>query len=171
MSLSELRPLVLEAFKKNPKAQYLGLCNEVASIAVEKGFVPNPRGSAFVIGGSFCLSGRDEDRVREIIWNLVIERVVTIGINSSNPSWPFLSLTTYGLMVVDSTEPTPHDPTGYLKRIRTCIPNIDSIILAYLEESLFTYNINALLSLVYMGVFHSDGISGIFQRKNQGILR
>ncbi len=146
MPLSELSPLVLEAFKRSPQTQYLGLCNMVASIAVEKGFVPNPQGNAIVYGGSFSLSGRDEDRVREIIWNLIVERVVTIGMNNSNPAWPWLSLTEYGLEVVNSTEPVPHDPTGYLKRIKDTIPNIDPIILVYLEESLYTYNINALLS-------------------------
>lgn len=146
MPLSELRPLVLEAFKRSPQTQYIGLCNEVATIAVEKGVVPNPRGNTIVYGGSFCLSGGDENRVREIIWNLVVERVVTIGMNNSNPAWPWLSLTEYGLEVVNSTEPVPHDPAGYLKRIKDNIPNIDPIILIYLEESLYTYNINALLS-------------------------
>lgn len=144
--LSELSPMVLEAFKRNTQTQYLTLCNEVASIAVEKGIVSNPRGNANVHGGSFCLNGRDEDRVREIIWNLIVERVVTIGMNNSNPAWPWLSLTEYGFKVVNSAEPIPHDPEGYLKRVKESIPNIDSIILTYLEESLYTYNINALLS-------------------------
>lgn len=144
--LSELRFLVLEAFKRIPQTQYLSLCNAVASIAVEKGIVPNPRGNVSVFGGSFCLCGKDEDRVRETIWNLIIERVITIGMNNSNPAWPWLSLTEYGSQVVNSVEPTPHDPTGYLKRVKESIPHIDSVILTYLEESLKTYNINALLS-------------------------
>jgi hypothetical protein len=146
LSLNELKPLVLEAFKRSPQTQYLSLCNNVASIAVEKRFVTIPQGNSIVYDGSFCLSGRDEDRVREIIWNLVVERVVTIGMNNSNTAWPWLSLTEYGIDVVNSTEPVPHDPTGYLKRVKESIPNIDQIILVYLEESLNTYNINALLS-------------------------
>jgi hypothetical protein len=146
LSLSELKPLVLEAFKRSPQTQYLNLCNAVASIAIEKKLDTNPQGNSIVYGGGFCLSGRDEDRVREIIWNLVVERVVSIGMNNSNPAWPWLSLTEYGLDVVNSTEPVPHDPTGYLKRIKESIPEIDQIILIYLEESLNTYNINALLS-------------------------
>jgi hypothetical protein len=146
MSLNELRPLVLESFKRNPNTQYLNICNAVASIAIEKGYISNPQGGTFGFGGSVPLSGKDEDNVREIIWNLIIERVVTIGMNSSNTNWPWLSLTKYGLEVAGSAEPVPHDPTGYLKRIKQVIPQIDPIILTYLEESLNTYNINALLS-------------------------
>lgn len=146
LSLNELKPLVLEAFKRSPQTQYVNLCNQVASIAVEKNIVANLRGNSIINGGGFNLSGKDEDSVRELIWNLVVERVVTIGMNNSNPAWPWLSLTDYGLEVVKSTEPVPHDPTGYLKRIKETIPQIDQVILVYLEESLNTYNINALLS-------------------------
>lgn len=144
--LNELRQLVLEAFKRSPQTQYLSLCNLVAAIAVEKNIVPNPRGQSHVVGGYFELGRIDGNSVREIVWSLVVERVVTIGIDTGNAAWPFLSLTEYGSEVVNSTEPIPHDPTGYLLRIRTQIPRIDPIILIYLEESLLTYNINALLS-------------------------
>ena len=41
--LNELRPLVLEAFKRSPQSQYRAVCNEVAAIAVNLGIVPNPR--------------------------------------------------------------------------------------------------------------------------------
>jgi len=143
--ISEVRPLVLEAFQRSPQTQYRSICNAVALIAVEKGIVPNPRGQSGVSGGDFELCSHNENWVREIIWNLVIEKVVTIG-NTNDPAWPCLSLTEYGLQVVNSVEPIPHDPSGYLRRIRELIPNIDSIILIYLEESLSTYNINALLS-------------------------
>ncbi len=68
LSLDELRSLVLDAFKKTPQTQYLNICNEVANIAVEKEIVINPRGNIHVYGGSFSLCGRDEDRVREIVW-------------------------------------------------------------------------------------------------------
>jgi len=143
--ISEVRPLVLEAFKGSPQTQYRLICNAVASIAVEMRIAPNPRGQSDVLGGNFELNSHDEDRVREIIWNLVVERVVTIG-NAKEPAWPFLSLTEYGSQVVNSVEPIPHDPSGYLRRTRELIPNIDPIIIIYLEESLSTYNINALLS-------------------------
>ncbi|MFO0794185.1 MAG: hypothetical protein U0586_08965 [Candidatus Brocadiaceae bacterium] len=129
--LSELRSLALETFKKNPETQYLDLCSDVADLAIEKKIVQNKKqiGS---IGRSFCLGDKDEDSVREIIWDLIVERVVTIGINSSNPAWPHLKLTGYGKKIINSSMPVPHDPSGYVNRIKTEIPNLDTIILTYL---------------------------------------
>lgn len=145
LSLDELRPLVLEAFKNTPQSQYSNICSEVARIAVQKSLVQNPNQGHVVYGGSFELSSMDQERVREIIWDLVIERVVTIGY-PSNPAWPFLKLTEYGAQVANSNHPTPHDPSGYLNRIINEVSNIDPVILTYLEESLRTYNVGALLS-------------------------
>ena len=42
--------------------------------------------------------------------------------------------------------PIPHDPSEYIKRVIEEIPNINSIILLYLEESIRTYNIGALFA-------------------------
>ena len=69
-----------------------------------------------------------------------------MGIDASHASWPWLKLTEYGKKVCNSLEPTPHDPSGYLGRLKAEISEIDPLILVYLEESLKTYNINALLS-------------------------
>lgn len=148
LTLEELRPLVLEAFKIQNQTQYLSVCGNVADIAISKGIVANPLQGNYSYGGGgrFQLSPYDQDRVREVIWYLIFERVVTIGTNANNPAWPFLKLTDYGKDIVNSSTPIPHDPTGYLQRIKSDIPDIDDIILLYLEESLKTYNIGALLS-------------------------
>jgi hypothetical protein len=117
---------------------------DVAKLAVQKKIVQNPKEPGYP--GDFYLDPEDEDRVREIIWYLIIERIITIGIDSSNPEWPWLKLTDYGNEVVNSTLPVPHDPSGYIRRIKTEVPSLDPIILRYLEESLSTYNIDAILS-------------------------
>lgn len=144
--MDELRSLALEAFKKSPETQYLGLCNLVAELAVQKGLAANPQEGIVTFGASYQLNSHDEDRIREIIWDLIVSRLVTIGINSSNPNWPWLKLTEYGRQVVNSVLPTPHDPSGYLSRLQKEVPKIDNVIFTYLEESLRTYNIGALLS-------------------------
>jgi hypothetical protein len=38
------------------------------------------------------LSDEDKDLVREVFWDLVIERVITIGLNASNPDFPWFKL-------------------------------------------------------------------------------
>lgn len=91
------------------------------------------------------LNQTDEGLIREIIWDLIIQRIITIG-DYHNHDWPFLSLTEYGKRVLNSNEPIPHDPSKYIYRVQKEIPNIDKIIITYLSESINTYNINQLLS-------------------------
>lgn len=91
------------------------------------------------------LSNSDKKIVREIIWDLIIQRVLSIG-SYNNDSWPHLSVTEYGMKIINNYEYFPHDPSKYIERVKGEIPNIDEVILNYLRESISTYNINQLLS-------------------------
>jgi hypothetical protein len=75
-----------------------------------------------------------------------VEGILTIGINASNTTWPWIKVTEYGRKVLDSEQPIPHDPSGFLERLHQEIPNIDPIIVTYIQEALMTYKINCLLS-------------------------
>ncbi|HAF27801.1 MAG TPA: hypothetical protein DCG75_02025 [Bacteroidales bacterium] len=146
ISFEELKSLVFEYLKesKGTLLQIVGIESGVARVALRKGLVRNPYPSNFQ-GGSSKLDEHDKTRVREIVWDLIIQRVLTIG-GYNNPEWPFLSLTEYGLEVIESELPIPNDISGYLSRINSEISNLDKVILDYLEESIKTYNINQLLS-------------------------
>jgi len=52
--------------------------------------------------------------------------------------------------VISTTEYQPHDPDGYLARIKSDIPEIDEVIIRYLEESLSCYRKNLLLAAAVM---------------------
>lgn len=146
ISFDEIRNLILEYLKKNAETQYSSICNGVAQIAVNRGIAPNPQPNTAIQGATYSLDDHDSELVREIIWDLIIERILTIGVDSTNPNWPFLKLTSYGLEIIKSQKPIPHDPSGYLNRVKEEIPNIDEVIFKYLEESIHTYNIGAYLS-------------------------
>lgn len=148
LSYDELRSFVLEAFKTRPQITFDQVCSEMAELIDRK----HPNADlqrTYVISNLSSqrnqLTLQDQERTREIIWDLIIERIVTIG-TSGNPSWPWLKLTDYGQAVLKSSLPVPHDPSGFLKRLEAEIPTIDQIIYTYLQESLRTYNIGALLS-------------------------
>ncbi len=142
----EIRSVVLEYLRSKPSTEYLQICAGVAQIAVDRKIVPHPYPGTIVTGATYDLQDEDNELVREIIWDLIIERVLTIGFDRSNPNWPFLKLTAYGKSIVSSEKPIPHDPSGYLKRVKEEIPNIDTVIYKYLEEAINTYNIGAYLS-------------------------
>lgn len=141
----ELKSLVIDSIRSHaPSFEFMNLCNTVGNKAVKKEIVKNPHPANYQ-AISYTLQKRDENRVREIIWNLIIERVLTIG-DFYHDSWPHLSLTEYGEKVLESDQPVPNDPSGYLTRIKNEIPELDNVIEIYLSESIKTYNINQLLS-------------------------
>jgi hypothetical protein len=120
-------------------------------MAVTRQIVPKPP-SEFSVGpgGLYTLGEQDGETVREIVWDLIVARVLTIGMNDANPNWPWLKVTAYGKEVINSETPVPHDPSGYLGRVREEIPKIDLVIFTYLEESIRTYSIGAYLSASVM---------------------
>lgn len=141
----ELKHLVLDCIQKSGDSfEFKNFCNSVGANAVKNQIVkdPNPIGYQAL---SFPLQKQDENRVREILWDLIIERVLTLGAFSGD-TWPWLSLTDYGKEAINSNPPAPNDSTGYLKRIKNEVPQLNSIIEIYLIESVRTYNINQLLS-------------------------
>jgi hypothetical protein len=152
ISFSEVRSLVLEVFKNSPSTQYINVLNAVAELAVSKGVYQEDQIQirSYGYSGNHSLQSRDQDKVREIIWNLIVENVVTIGINASNTDWPWLKLTEYGNKIVNTEMPAPHDPSGYLNRLMKDVPSVDEIIITYLTESLRGYNINLVLSSTIM---------------------
>ena len=141
----ELKSLVIESINKHGESfEFKNLCNFIGNLAVSKNLVVNPQKPNFQ-SLSFTLQTSDENRVREILWDFIIERVLTIG-DYQNNSWPHLSLTEYGKKAFASENPSPNDSSEYLKRINNEIPNLDETIKTYLSESVRTYNINQLLS-------------------------
>jgi len=77
--------------------------------------------------------------INEVVWRLLAEGVLSPGFNPANPDLPWFHLTDFGNMVINSSEPNPYDSLGYIKHIRSQIPNPDNTVLAYLAESLSTY--------------------------------
>jgi len=61
----------------------------------------------------------------EAFWQLLTEGIVAPGMNSSNMNLPWFHITAYGKRVLETSEPNPHDPTGYLDRLRSAVPQPD----------------------------------------------
>jgi hypothetical protein len=82
------------------------------------------------------LNPLDELSVNQIIWDLIIDRVLTIGMDASNQEWPWLRLTEFGRSVVEQTTVTYYDPEGYGTTLDSVAPEIDPIIKQYAVEGL-----------------------------------
>lgn len=148
-SYEELRSLALEALKRiKSSTQFVGLYSFVAWVAVERGFSPNPYANTNIMGPTeLALSKKDEARLQDIIWDLLIEGVIRPGLGDGlNSDLPFFHITEYGRGIISGMPISPYDPEGYLKQLQRDIPEIDPVILTYLEESLHTFRIGCLLS-------------------------
>jgi hypothetical protein len=99
------------------------------------------------------LSEEDCGRLKHVIWDLILERVLIPGsetVGSSNEGWPWLALTEHGRRVVAERKPVPYDPDGYLARLRRA--GIHVTIERYLQEAVGTFRTgNYLASAVMLG--------------------
>ena len=151
MDYEELRPLVLESLKNSAETQIINLLNDVERIALQKGYYQNA--SSWSYGGQVTehkMPKEDREKVREIINDLVVEGILGWGINEHNPGPPFLKVTRYGQECINKEGPQPYDPEGYLKYLKSEIPNVDDIILVYITESLHAYLRGLMLSSTVM---------------------
>lgn len=72
----------------------------------------------------------------EVCWELIIQGVLSPGLNASNPNLPFFHITDYGKKVLEADKYVPHDPAGYLELLASAVPKSDPTVVAYLSESL-----------------------------------
>jgi hypothetical protein len=95
-----------------------------------------------------------EKAIHDVVWELILEGVFAPGsrLNSSN-ALPQLHITEHGKKVLEAGQMTPHDPDGYLERIKKDSPAVDPITLLYLGEALQTFRRgNQLATAVMVGV-------------------
>jgi len=76
---------------------------------------------------------------QEVFWALVVEGIVSPGLDYSNNKLPWFHITAHGQRVLRSIEPQPHDPDGYLRRVAECFPEPDATVTAYLTEAVETF--------------------------------
>ena len=135
MESEVIRLLVFNALREKPGTQY----EEVRSSVGEKAFsggvqqLPGYRGDR---DGRGNLTPQDGERLREILWALIVQGVLIPGIDASNASWPFLRVTEYGADVLREGRAIPHDPDGYLRELRERVPTLDLLVGMYVTESL-----------------------------------
>lgn len=141
---STLRNLVLEELKNNPQTQYLTIINNVQKLAAKYNVFPTreeckERNIVYTFYEQKRLNPKDELNVNQIIWDLIVDRVLTFGSDRSNQEWPFLRLTEFGKCIVEKKEPSYYDPDGYLETLENLVPNLDDVIKQYALEGLHCF--------------------------------
>lgn len=137
--IEAVREIVFARLKHQPDWKQLDQSGQGFENYVEYIGVPNAGVLAF--------------QAQEVFWQLVIEGILAPGMNSSNMNLPWFHRTKYGEKIISEQPSTPHDPTGYLKRIIDNLSNPDDTVIAYLSESLFSFRRgNLVASTVMLGI-------------------
>jgi hypothetical protein len=150
MQTEELRALLLQFlgswdFTQNPAFQWNDCLRGVSRLVREQ--------SSTRRDSEWQLPRDDMARLKEVVWDLIIGRVLSPGwAHASDSGWPMLSLTDHGHEVVKKGHPVPYDPDGYLARLQRETGGLGSAVLRYLEEALSTFRTsNNLASTVMLG--------------------
>lgn len=156
MEIEELRLFVLNClrdFTSGQSLQVTSLIEGVIRTLIDQGHYGDSIKNKFPLLTRSRELEPDREKIREIMWELIIQGVLFPGVSESQPGLPFLTLTGYGKQVVALGEIQPHDPDGYLTLLKTEIPSLDVEIERYITESLQAYRRGLLLSsAVTMGV-------------------
>jgi len=100
------------------------------------------------------LSRADADLFLEVFWSLFQQGIITLGIDSSNPQFPFFRLSQAGAKIVNNQSGYFfHDVSTYESLITSQIPAIDATSLLYLKEAMQAFRSGCILSTsVMLGV-------------------
>jgi len=174
MDSEVLHSLVLGALRWEPRTQFNHILAGVGRLAYERGIFRRP-GHDPQSDGRGNLEQEDEEKVGEIIWELIVQGVIVPGMDSANPAWPFLRVTTYGQTVLKARGYVPHDPEGYLSEVRQRVGTLDPIVELYLLESLVCFRRAAFIACaVMLGVASEAAIRDLMRvaaNGNERLLR
>lgn len=141
MNRDTLKSLILEYLKGHPQTQFTEIYNGVGNIAIERELIEGPSGYRPGAGYYEGLLGPQEQLLAsELIWELIIQGILTPGMNAANPELPRLRLTAYGERCVNENTILPHDYGTYLESIKSMSVPTDSVFLVYITESVEAFN-------------------------------
>ena len=139
-----LRALVLEFLGQTPKTQLVEAVNAVEGLVIERDLFPSREECErlqidYHYYEAKQLNSVDRFAISEIVWDLIIERIVTPGFDASNPNYPFFRLTEFGKDYIAQASPHYYDPQGYMEYLKAIVPNLDTTTEQYVFESLNCY--------------------------------
>src|SRR5215472_3389656 len=86
------------------------------------------------------LSADDAELVRDAFWDLFRQGFITLGLDDSNPQWPFFRLSHFGKTTLATGRPYQFtDIRTYIAMVRSHAPALDSITQMYLEEAVSSF--------------------------------
>jgi hypothetical protein len=121
MDKSELRALVFSALRSQPQTHFDGVKSRLRNLSVE-------------------YETADDLLVHEILWELLIQGILSPGMNASNLDLPYLHVTEYGLQVLQANKFLPYDYDGYMANLEASnIRPMDPAMDIYVRQSVLLF--------------------------------
>ncbi len=102
--------------------------------------------SSFSHGSFAQLHPDDSQLVVEIVWDLFRQGIVTLGLDASNPGWPWLRLSRFGEIALRQHSGRFHDTAGFVKVLHAEVTDISPKSVVYFEEAVAAFYSDCLLS-------------------------
>lgn len=136
-----LRKLILEVLRKGERNQYLGIVEQVGQLAIQQNIL-SPQNNR--------INSADKIKILEIIWDLIIERILTVGLDENNADWPWVRLTDYGESILKEGILPYYDPEEYGTVIDSVVPPVDKVIKQYAIEGINCFRQRLLFASAVM---------------------
>jgi len=151
-----LRRLLFRVLAGRDRAELSIVYREIQRMAADEDLFPQSPEEAAAAGRSYECYERgewdpqDEEMVRVLIWECIIQGVLVPGQSLAQPNLPWMRVTQYGQSIVSSSQATPYEPDPYLRSALESAIRMDEKIGIYLTESVKSFRRNLYLSSAVM---------------------
>lgn len=160
-SYEEIRSVVIQLLLRRADGNQFRTLERAVADEFQRKNETNIRGFM----GEPALSSRDADLVLEVFWDLFRQGIITLGLDSSNPAFPFFRVSGFGSKVLENQDPYFfHDLTSYEAIITKSVPSVEATTLLYLKEAMQAFLSGCLLSSsVMLGVAIEDAFEHLLE--------
>lgn len=152
----EIRDVVIDILlRREPvtyePSQWVHLQIGVAEVFAGRESAP---GQQQLYAGQQRPNSHDAELIREVFWDLFRQGFITLGLDDSNPAWPFFRLSHFGQKTLLTQSPYRfHDTNSFLSLVEKEVPDISREAVVYLDEAASAFYAGCLLaSCVMLGV-------------------
>ena len=90
------------------------------------------------------LHPHDAELMRDVFWDLFRQGFITLGVNDSNPIWPWFRLGHFGQQTLQTASPYRfHDTGSFLALVRKEVSDVSTEAVSYLDEAVAAFTLDA----------------------------
>ncbi|TAZ29823.1 MULTISPECIES: hypothetical protein [Rhizobium] len=149
-SYEEIREAIIEIItrSRNVPEQWASLVRELELELARRDGASAPQTSLY---GSQTMHPYDAELARDAFWDLFRQGMITLGINDSNPAWPWFRLSHLGKTELLQQNPLRfHDAGTFIALVKRLVPDISEAAIRYLQEAAGAFYADLMLSSCVM---------------------